>query len=257
MKKLKFFALFVLLASLVLAACQPDLPIELPEDDGYIYGEEAIVESVEVLLLESLPAQGDAIVSGSLPDGCTELYEIVVEREDQEFNLTLVTRRDPEAVCTMALVPFEEVVDLDIIGLEAGTYTVIAQDQQTEFTLDVDNVFQEDPIAGPDDLVIAHNAMVEGLSIDIMESDPVQVRANITGHLPDGCTKIHDIRSTRDGNAFTIMVRTETPGGDVACTMALVPFEESHHLEVEGLPAGEYVVRVNELSESFTLDTDN
>ena len=257
MKKLQLFIVFTLLASVLLAACQPIIPVDASPEEEFVFGEEAIVESVVVLLLESLPALGDAIVTGYLPDGCTELYEINVERQGQEFILTVVTRRQTgDVMCTMALEPFEKAVDLDIIGLEAGTYTVIAQDQQTEFTLFVDNVYQDDPIGGTDDLLIAFNAMVEGLSIDIMESYPVQVRVNISGYLPDGCTKIHEIRSSRDGNTFTIMVKTETLSGDVMCTMALVPFEESVDLDVVGLPAGEYTVRVNELSTSFTLDTD-
>jgi len=257
MKNLKIFAIFVLLTGFVLAACQPDLPVDVPVDDGYIYGEEAIVDSVEILLMETFPVEASAIVSGNLPDGCTDLYEIDVAREDQEFNLTVVTRRDPEGVCTMALEPFEETVDLDIEGLDAGTYTVIAQDQQAEFTLDVDNVLEDDPIVDNDDMLIGSDAFIEGLALEVMETDPVQVRAQLMGNLPDGCTKIHEIRSSRDENTFTIEVITETPAGDVACTMALVPFEESHDLEVEGLPAGEYTVQVDDLSQSFTLDTDN
>ena len=252
MKKLKLFTIFVLLAGLVLAACQPDLPVDVPPDDDYVYGEEAVVESVEVQLMESFPLQARAIVSGSLPDGCTKLYEIDVAREDQVFNLTLVTRRDPDVVCTMAMEPFEETVDLDIEGLEAGTYTVIAQDQQAEFALDVENVFEPDN----DDILFSTDAIIEELSVMVMESDPVQVRAQLAGNLPDGCTKIHEIRSPRVGDTFTIQVITETPA-DVACTMALVPFEESHDLDVEGLPAGEYTVQVNELSESFIIDMDN
>ncbi len=258
MKKLKFAVIFVLLTGVVLAACQPELPVDIPPDDDFVYGEEAIVESLEVLLLESFPLQASAIVSGSLPDGCTKLYEIDVAREGQEFILTVVTRRETgDVVCTMALEPFAETVDLDIEGFEAGTYTVIAQDQEAKFTLDVDNVLEEDPIAGRDDMLISSNAYIEGLSLEVLESDPVQVRARLTGNLPDGCTKIHEIRSSRDGNIFTIQVKTETPAGDVACTMALVPFEESHDLEVEGLPAGEYTVRVDDLRETFSLDTDN
>ena len=256
---MKLAVVFALLMGVVLVACQPAAPVDTPPIDGdYVFGEEAVLESIELLLLESFPLQARAVVSGYLPDGCTELYEIDVEQQDQEFNLTLITRRQTgDVVCTMALEPFEETVDLEIEGLEAGTYSVIAQDQQAEFTLDVDNVFEEDPIAGRDDILITSDAVVEAMSIMIMESYPVQVRVGLMGYLPDGCTKIHETRSSRDGDTFTIQVITETPAGDVACTMAIVPFEESVDLEVEGLAAGKYTVRVGELSESFTLDTDN
>ena len=259
MKKMSFVVVFVLFAGVVLAACQPELPVEVPPDNDYAYGHEAIVESLEVLLLSTMPYQARAVVSGYLPDGCTELYEIEVDREDKDFVLTVVTRRPTDDVlCTEALEPFvEETVELDIEGLEAGTYTVIAQDQRAEFTLYSDNVIDAEPVIGRDDIPLTSAAYVEGLSIEIMESDPVQVRTVLTGYLPDGCTKIREIRSSRDGNTFSIKVITRVPSGDVACTMAIVPFEESHDLDVEGLPAGEYTVRVSNLSKNFTLHTDN
>jgi inhibitor of cysteine peptidase len=41
------------------------------------------------------------------------------------------------------------------------------------------------------------------------------------------------------------------------CTQALVPFEETIPLDVEGLLAGEYTVNVNGVMATFTLDVDN
>ena len=81
MKRLKMALIFSLLAGLLLAACQPAAPIDTPPvDNDYTYGQDAVVESVEVLLMESFPLQARAVVSGYLPDGCTELAEISVER---------------------------------------------------------------------------------------------------------------------------------------------------------------------------------
>jgi inhibitor of cysteine peptidase len=108
--------------------------------DDYTYGKDAAVESLEIFMLESFPVQVEAHVSGYLPDGCTELDEIIVERQDQDFILTVQTRRPTgDIACTQALVPFEETVDLDVQGLSAGTYNVIVQEQEESFTLDVDN----------------------------------------------------------------------------------------------------------------------
>lgn len=254
MKKTKVTLMFVLIAGLLLSACQPAGPV----GDDFIYGQEAVVESVQVLLMESFPLQARAVVSGYLSDGCLELVEIDVERQGMEFVLTLITRRPAgDVMCTEALVDFEEAVALDIEGLEAGTYTVIAQDQQAKFTLDVDNVLQMEPIIGSQDGVIGGAAVVENLSVLVMESYPVQVNVALSGYLPDGCTTIREVRAVRDGNIFTVYVQTQRPSGDVACTMALVPFDETVSLDVAGLAAGEYTVRHGELSETFTLDVDN
>ncbi|MFU8827581.1 MAG: hypothetical protein ACNA70_08850 [Brevefilum sp.] len=254
MKKIKLSLWFILMAGLLLSACQPADPV----GDDFIYGQEAVVESVQVLLMESFPLQARAVVSGYLSDGCLELVEIDVERQGMEFVLTLTTRRPAgDVMCTEALVPFEEAVTLDIEGLEAGTYTVIAQEQQAQFTLDMDNVLQMSPIAGGQDVVIGGAAVVESLSVLVMESYPVQVSVNLSGYLPDGCTTIREVRADRDGNTFTVTIHTQRPSGDVACTMALVPFDETLSLDVAGLGAGEYTVRHGALSQTFTLDADN
>lgn len=264
MNKMKLTLIFILFAGLLLSACQPAAPIELPPVDeppvenDYIYGQDAVVESLEVLLMESFPLQASVVVSGYLPDGCTELVEVSVERQGMDFILALTTRRPAgDVMCTQALEYFEESVSLDIDGLEAGTYTVIAQDQQVQFTLDVDNVLLLEPVIGGEDVTVGADAVVESLSLMVMESFPVQVRVELSGYLRDGCTTIREVSASRNGDTFTIQVVTQRPGGDVACTMALVPFNESVDLAVEGLPAGEYTVRYDELSETFTLDADN
>ncbi len=135
MKKKRLLIMSLILTGLLISACQPSQATE-----EYTYGKNATVESLEVMILESFPVQVEVQVSGYLPDGCTELDEITVEQEGQDFILTVHTRRPTgEIACTQALVAFEETVALDVEGLEAGTYTVIAQEQQATFTLDVDN----------------------------------------------------------------------------------------------------------------------
>ena len=239
----------------LLSACQPVEGTETPPptDGEYSYGQDAIVESLEVILLESFPLQAQVRVSGNLPDGCTELHEISVEQQGQEFILTLTTRRPSgDVACTEALVPFEEVVALDIQGLDAGTYTVIAQDEQATFTLDVDNVIPEEVGEQPE-FDYGSKAMVEGMSV-IMESDPIQVSVVLEGYLPDGCTEIEEISTTRDNRNFLIEITTRRPAGDVMCTQQIVPFEETINLDVENLEAGEYTVIYNDIKASFTLE---
>ena len=263
MKIVKFTLLFSLLAAILLAACQPAPPVDTPPvDEDYIYGQDAVVESVDVLLLESFPLQARAVVTGYLPDGCTELVKVNVDRQGNEFLLTLTTRRPAgDVVCTMVLQLIEETVTLDIEGLPAGTYTVIAQDQQAQFTLDVDNLIsggEHRPVAGSNGGVFTgSDAVVEEMSVMIMESYPVQVSVQLNGYLPDGCTTIRKAIASRDGNTFNIRITTQRPGSDVACTMALVPFEERISLEVDSLPAGQYTVQLGNQRETFTLDMAN
>jgi hypothetical protein len=249
MKNLKFSLLFILLSSLVLAACQPEEPT-----DVYIYGEEAIIESVDVILMESFPLQARADIIGNFPDGCTELAAITVDRQGNEFVLTVQTSRPAgDIACTEALVPFEESVELDILGLEAGTYTVVAQDQQASFTLDVDNVL--DMSGEGEDYELGSDAVIEDLSVIISESDPVDVRVVLEGYLPDACTEIHALEYQQDGNSFVLDVITQRPTGDVMCAMVITQFTEEISINVQGLADGEYEVRYEGLQDSFNLDS--
>lgn len=261
MKNTKMFLGLILLIGILLSACQPAVPTEVPTevpppDEEYTYGTDAIVELVEVVLLESFPLQARAIVTGSLPDGCTEIHDITVEREGQEFIITVTTRRPTgDVACTQALVPFQETIALDIEGLEAGTYVVIAQDQQATFTLEVDNEAPQQ--IDKSEYALGSEATIEEMSVNIMESFPVQVSVTLVGYLPDGCVDIEEIKTSREEQTFTIDVVTRRLTGDVACTMAIVPFEESVSLDVEGLPAGEYTVQAGDLTQTFTLEADN
>ena len=138
MKKLLPLMTIIMLTGLFVAACQP-----APTVDDYALGSDAYVEALDILIMESFPVQVSVLVSGYLPDGCTELHEITVEQQQSTFILKLTSRRPTgEIACTEALVPFEETVPLDVYGLEAGTYMVVAQDVAEIFTLDVDNILQ-------------------------------------------------------------------------------------------------------------------
>lgn len=98
--------------------------------------------------------------------------------------------------------------------------------------------------------------MVEEISINMMESFPLQVSVTVRGSLPDGCTEIAESKAEREGNTFTVRITTRRPK-DAVCTQALVPFEENVPLEVYGLPAGTYEVKVYDLTDSFTFEMDN
>lgn len=98
-----------------------------------------MVDTLQVLLMESFPVQVSAEVSGNLPDACTTIERIKVERTGDTFTLELITQRPPETMCAQVLTRFEEKVSLDVEGLEAGTYFVKAGNQQVSFTLEVKN----------------------------------------------------------------------------------------------------------------------
>ncbi len=132
----------ILLVALV-AACGPSEAGETPTG-GVVRGE-ATVEEVDLQIMESFPVQVAAVARGTLSDGCTEIDEVrsSFDEESKTFTVTITTVRDEDAVCTQALVPFEERIELDVRGLPAGTYTVDVNGVRETFTFDVDNELRE------------------------------------------------------------------------------------------------------------------
>ncbi len=99
----------------------------------------ASVDEIDILILESFPIQINVIARGNLPDPCTESSEILQEREDDTFFITIKTYRFP-GFCIQVLAPFEETIPLEVYGLPAGTYTVDVNGVQGTFDLEVDNI---------------------------------------------------------------------------------------------------------------------
>lgn len=101
-------------------------------------------------------------------------------------------------------------------------------------------------------------ASVSGLVLNMQESFPVGVMASVTGTLPDGCTELGDVIQNRDlqGN-FIVTLQTKRPL-DAMCTQVLSDFDTNIIIEgTNGLTAGEYVVIVNGVRETFTFEVDN
>ncbi len=117
-----------------------DIPPQPDETDNskYIYGT-AVVENIEILILESFPVQIHVIAKGYLPDGCTEIGDITKSMDGNTFTVTVETIRPADAMCTQAIVPYEEVIPLDVYGLKAGTYSVVVNSVSGSFELATDN----------------------------------------------------------------------------------------------------------------------
>jgi hypothetical protein len=113
-----------------------------PTLEGPIETGTAFVDSVELLILESFPVQVNAVVKGNLPDPCTRIEQVKQERTGNTINVTLTTARAQGQSCIQVIEPFERTIPIDVVGLQAGTYTVDIGGVTQQFTLDVDNVMR-------------------------------------------------------------------------------------------------------------------
>ena len=107
-----------------------------------IYGN-ATFEGIEIMTLESFPVQIKVSVRGYLPDGCTSIGEILKEKKENTFFVQIKTVRPSDTFCTEVIVPFQEVITLDVYGLKAGAYTVDVNGVNGTFKLEIDNIIKE------------------------------------------------------------------------------------------------------------------
>ncbi len=107
----------------------------------------ATVDSVEIRILESFPVQTQAVARGSLPDGCTQIDQIAQTREGNTLSVTITTARPTDAICTQVLALFEEVIPLDVGGLNQGAYTVLVNGVSASFELTTGQTVS-DPVHG-------------------------------------------------------------------------------------------------------------
>ena len=105
----------------------------------------AVVENIDVRILESFPVQVQAVVTGYLRDGCTTITGVEAVSEGTTFRIRMSTERPADAMCTMALVPFDQVVPLDVAGLPAGAYQVAINDLAVDFELPDNGAASETP----------------------------------------------------------------------------------------------------------------
>lgn len=115
------------------------------DDNGaeYIFGN-AVVDDIQIMVMESFPLQISVTAIGNLPDGCTFIDEenIEIVNTGNGFDIALKTKRPKDLACTQALVPFEVNIPLDVYGLEKGVYTVNVNGVTDTFEFTVDNVME-------------------------------------------------------------------------------------------------------------------
>jgi len=100
----------------------------------------AIVDNIDILVLESFPLQINAVVSGNVPDGCTTVFEKEIALIDKTFYVVLNNDRNPEDMCIQVITPYEKNIALNVYNFKAGEYFVDINGVVKSFTLDQDNI---------------------------------------------------------------------------------------------------------------------
>lgn len=112
-------------------------------------------------------------------------------------------------------------------------------------------------ISVDDQAFVYGDAVVEDISLNLLETFPVQVQVTAEGSLSDGCTTLGDIEQSLIGDTFFSTIKTKRMA-DAVCAEVITPFTHSFLLDgTVGLPAGAYKVDINGVLGDFTFDVDN
>jgi hypothetical protein len=226
------------------------VPATGPSDDGVIESL-APVGRIDILILESFPVQVHIVARGSFPNGvCIEIGRVSQERDGNTFQVTITAIRTPGVICTDEVVPFEEVIALDVYGLPAGIYVVDVNGVSDTFELAVDNVPQEppaEPTAAPTE------PHAQGSISGKMWHDLCKVPYETVDVPPEGCVKLPDGGLVANG-----LLEAGEPGlegvvvalGAGACPstgLATTNTDVDGMYTFAGLDAGTYCVSVDAL----------
>ena len=69
---------------------------------------EATINSVDVLIMESFPVQVTAVIKGTLPNSCATIGQVTQARNGNEFVVAVGTVKETEAMCAERVEPFEQ-----------------------------------------------------------------------------------------------------------------------------------------------------
>ncbi|MBI5564624.1 MAG: hypothetical protein HY870_07005 [Chloroflexi bacterium] len=108
------------------------------------------------------------------------------------------------------------------------------------------------PIQPPARDITIEPIQIEQVEVRIAESFPVQVFAQVRGIVGDGCSSALPAEQKREGNTLTLMINRQRPT-DAICTQIAKIYDENIRLEGD-FPAGEYTLKVNSVTQTFTVN---
>ncbi len=108
------------------------------------------------------------------------------------------------------------------------------------------------PIVTPDRPMEITPIQIDKVEVQIAESQSaMQVSAHVAGVIGDGCSSAMPVEQQRDGNTLTLTINRQRPA-DAICTQIARLYDETIRLEGD-FPAGDYVLKVNTVTQTFTI----
>jgi hypothetical protein len=98
--------------------------VENPADGSVL--KLAQVESLQAEVSPAKPSEATVVIHGLLHDGATRVHDVQQQRLADGFVLTVVTTRPRNALASLALIPFERRISLNLHGMPKGPCKIVA-----------------------------------------------------------------------------------------------------------------------------------
>jgi len=265
---MKTKTLFFLLLSLflLLTACSPlttivsssgEQPTPVESYNQAPKGYQSItVDQVEVEVGVGSPIPVYGIVSGNLPDPCSQVEQTEIKQDGSNFVITLFATPDKggPAVdsCIKDANPFRMSIPLNVVDLPAGSYSVTVNGSPADFKLDTAN--STSSLRTADMPFNKSDVQVDYVNIAVGVGSPIPVHAVISANLPGHCAQLGEIRVHQAETTFFIQLLAYVPA-QTDCNPDTLPIRLEVPLNILNLPEGPYEVNVNGVAASFDLNT--
>jgi len=260
--KTKILSFVLLSLILLLNACSPlttivrsegeqPTPVENlePSSAGY---QSVTVDQVEVEVGVGSPIPVHVVISGNLPDLCSQVEQTEIIQDGPTFIITLFATPDAGGPatdgCIKDAIPFRMSIPLNVVDLPAGSYSVTVNGSRADFELDTDN--SASSLRTADMPFLKTDMQVDDVNIEVGVGSPIPVHAIVSANLPNACAQLGEVRIHQAETVFFVQLLAYMPA-QTDCNPDTVPIRLEVPLNIVNLPEGPYEVNVNGSTASF------
>jgi len=210
------------------------------------------VDQVEVEVGVGSPIPVHVIVSGSLPDPCSQVEYTEIIQDGSNFIIRLSATPDTggPAVdgCIKDPMPFKMGIPLNVVDLPAGSYSVTVNGSRADFKLDTANTTSS--LRTADMPFNKADIQVDAVNVDIGHGSPLPIHAIVSANLPNACAQLGEVHVLRDETTFSVRLLAYLPA-QTECNPDTLPTRIEVPLNIAFAPEGPYQVNVNGVTASF------
>ena len=210
------------------------------------------MDQIEVEVGVGSPIPVHVIVSGWIPDPCSQVEHTEIKQDGSNFIITLSATPDVggPAVdgCIKDPMYFKMGIPLNVVDLPAGSYSVTVNGSRADFKLDTAN--STSSLRTADMPFNKTDIQVDAVNVDVGRGSPLPIHAIVSANLPNACAQFGEVRVHREETTFFVQLVAYVPA-QTDCNPDTLPMRIEVPLNIAYAPEGPFEVNVNGVTASF------